>query len=226
MAERRPWRKPRAGRGRAAQPRSSEAQAAYYILQGKQIESPDWPAQYSRYALFICNPASVSAAQLERAKRDRPDGVFLAYTCFGWAYIEAPGCARFPEPKNEYYEAFNAHFDHALAVTDVATGHPLCVVDHGPVSTDYNVAGYVVTPAAAEQLAAFHATVTLKRAPFDGVYIVSTFDRAGRGGGLTLKKRTSSTARFQIAGSRPSTTRARPTVSTCGRRAKSSGGLT
>ena len=81
------------------------------------------------------------------------------------------GCARFPEPKNEYYEAFSAHFDHALAVTDVATGHPLCVVDNGPVSTNYNVAGYVVTPAAAEQLAAFHATVTLKRAPFDGIYI-------------------------------------------------------
>ena len=29
------------------------------------------------------------------------------------------------------------------------------MVDHGPVSTDYNVAGYVVTPAAAEQLAAW-----------------------------------------------------------------------
>ena len=65
--------------------------AAYYILQGKQIDAPDWPAQYGRYALFICNPASVSAAQLERAKRDRPDAAFLAYTCFGWAYIEAPG---------------------------------------------------------------------------------------------------------------------------------------
>ena len=59
-----------AGRGRAAQPGSSEAQAAYYILQGKQIESPDWPAQYSRYALFICNPA-----QLERAQKKSGGGL-------------------------------------------------------------------------------------------------------------------------------------------------------
>lgn len=68
------------------------------------------------------------------------------------------------------------YFDHALAVTDLETGYPLCVANNGNASGLYNVAGYVVTPAAAEQLAAFHKDVTMAL-PWDGLY-VDEFDAA------------------------------------------------
>lgn len=68
------------------------------MLHGQEIDDPAaWPANYSSYAVFVCNPASVSAAQLDAARADRPDAVFLAYYCFGWAWLVDDGCARIPE---------------------------------------------------------------------------------------------------------------------------------
>ena len=138
---------------------------AFYILTGKDVEAPEWPTQYSSYGLFIVSPQYTSAEQLGQAKKDRPDALFLAYTCLGWAYLRAGGCTTFPD--NPYFQAMDAHFDSSLAITDLATGNPVCIAGDGK---HLGVAGYIVSPAAAEQMASFHAEVTLAL-PYDGIYV-------------------------------------------------------
>lgn len=106
----------------------SSGKKAYYSLQGRQVDNATgWPADYADYSLFVCNPASFSAAQLAAARAARPDAVFLAYSCLGWVYLAAQdGCATFGRG-NQYYEAMGASFDATLAVRDAATLAPLCV---------------------------------------------------------------------------------------------------
>ena len=162
---------PRAMGARAPGPRAAPPGApggrlkAYYILTGKDVEAPEWPDQYASYGLFIVAPQLMSGEQLARAKEDRPGAVFLAYTCLGWAYLRAGGCTQFPD--NPYFEAMDAHFDASLAITDLATGNPVCIAGDGK---SMGVAGFIVSPEAAEQMAAFHAEVTLAL-PYDGIYV-------------------------------------------------------
>ena len=164
---------------------------AFYILTGKDVEAPEWPARYSAYGLFIVSPQYTSAAQLGRAKADRPDALFLAYTCLGWAYLRAGGCTTFPD--NPYFQAMDEHFDASLAITDLATGDPVCIAGDGK---RLGVAGFIVSPAAAEQMAAFHAEVTLAL-PYDGIY-VDEFNHAFPNSWIAKVK--NQTASFDIDG--------------------------
>ena len=155
------------------------------------MEAPEWPARYSAYGLFIVSPQYTSAAQLGRAKADRPDALFLAYTCLGWAYLRAGGCTTFPD--NPYFQAMDEHFDASLAITDLATGDPVCIAGDGK---RLGVAGFIVSPAAAEQMAAFHAEVTLAL-PYDGIY-VDEFNHAFPNSWIAKVK--NQTASFDIDG--------------------------
>jgi hypothetical protein len=134
---------------------------AYFLLQGSDLRSPDWPDAWADYDLFVCNP-SLPAADVALIREDVPGATVLAYTNVADIRWD-------PEADNPYYQALTAVFEESYLLHDTATGEIVRIqgYDGTPGS---GLPMWVVRPPSADVLADFHRDVTMQ-AGWDGLYV-------------------------------------------------------
>ena len=123
------------------------------------MRSPDWPAAYRNYSVFVASP-SLTRADVDQVHADIPVSKVLAYYCSSWVYLGGSACNMSRYHMRDYFNASDA-------ITNIDTGQPACIV-FGPSG---GVAGYVFSKRTADTIANYHQQVTLRAANWDGIYL-------------------------------------------------------
>lgn len=151
---------------------------AYFLLTFDMLSSPDWPASYANYSLFIASPTHFDAQLVQQVHRDVPGSRVLAY----WDTVSVPlkeGCSTgspmgnnpvqrlLPDDPTGYYAQLRETFSSGwtlrqLLQTPEGTTKTLCYYP--------GLASYVLTQHSADAIVEFHKNVTLRRG-FDGLYL-------------------------------------------------------
>ena len=136
---------------------------AMFRLDFDTLQSPGWPEQYTNYSLFVCSPR-LQEEHLQEVRAAIPGAKLIAYFDTQFAMIDK-GCAS--SGGSSYYQAFNKYFQPKWAITDLASGLPICLQSkRGWAGTQ--PAGWVAFPAAVDAVARYHRDVTMN-ASWDGL---------------------------------------------------------
>ena len=137
------------------------AQRAYFVLQGSDLRSDDWPDAFAEYDVFVCNP-SLDASQIATIRADFPDAVLLAYT-------NAQDMQWNPSTENPYLQALAAAIDESMLLRDLETGQVLRIqgYDGTPGS---GIPMWVPQTNSVDALVQFHVDQTMQ-VDWDGLYV-------------------------------------------------------
>jgi hypothetical protein len=136
-----------------------ELTRAFFILQHADLSSPQWPAAFQEYCIFVCNP-SLRAEHLDVVRRDMQDSILLAY-------MNVQDISIGIYPNDTYYQALTAAFDESLCIRDLATGELFSFYRD---TSGASVPAFIVQQQSADILVEFHRTVTMAT-DWDGIYI-------------------------------------------------------
>lgn len=136
-----------------------ELTRAFFILQHADLSSPQWPAAFQEYRIFVCNP-SLESEHLDVVRRDMQDPILLAY-------MNVQDISIGIYPNDRYYQALTAAFDESLCIRDLATGELFSFYRD---TSGASVPAFIVQQPSADVLVEFHRTVTMAT-DWDGIYI-------------------------------------------------------
>jgi hypothetical protein len=127
---------------------------AYFLLQASHLRSAQWPAEFTSYDVFVCNP-SLTADLITQIRTDIPGAMVLAYTDVQDIAIQL-------YPGNPYFDQLTAAFPEAQALHDLDT--------HTIIELSPPQPSWIVNTVSADALVAFHRDVTMQL-PWDGMYV-------------------------------------------------------
>jgi hypothetical protein len=142
-------------------PDNLPSRSAYFVLQGPDLRSPDWPLAWAEMDLIVCNP-SLPAEDVATIRNALPGVRLVAYT-----NVQDIQLGFFPG--NPYYDALEAAFDSTWCLRRTDTGEIIRLQgwDGTPGS---GVPAWVVHTVSIEAMVAFHRDVTMA-AGWDGLYV-------------------------------------------------------
>ena len=149
--------------------------AYYAITSPEMLASPEWPAAYRNYSLFVVFD-SITPANLTRMRRDIPHARFLIYHAYASVVTgggRCSGCAGAACSQPDRPPP--AFFQKEWAITDLRTKQPMCLGGWWPPTQRTNPQGYIPMRASADGMLRYIRQELWEGRGWDGVYFDNLF---------------------------------------------------
>jgi len=157
------------------------AGAVYYKLSAATLEEKDFPQRYLKYSTLVADPG-LRPDQLAQLRHALPGRKLLAYTCMGWAGVNATCtnctgtlCSGCPGPYcvDRMDRTGRPYFVERYVVRNLHDGRPICPfhgLGHAVALGHRALAVWIPAKDSVDAMVRFHAEVTVLG--YDGLYIV------------------------------------------------------
>ena len=161
--------------GGGAAPAPAAGNAYYAITSPAMLASPEWPAAYRNYSLFVVFD-SITPANLTRMRRDIPHARFLIYHAYASVVTSGGRCSGCAGAACSHPDRPPpAFFQKEWAITDLRTKQPMCLGGWWPPTQRTNPQGYIPMRASADGMLRYIRQELWEGRGWDGVYFDNLF---------------------------------------------------